>query len=166
MKALTLRHPWPFAICHLGKRIENRPRAWRCLIGQRFAIHGGAEPRGKHWSLHCQQCEELVDRFGIPVGFDSFSRTALGAALQHIVDRNLDELRKVLTPRVMVMEGIVATAICHEIVTESDDPWFEGPNGIVLRDVIVLPTPIPCKGAQGLWTVPADVLAQIESEAV
>jgi len=43
------------------------------------------------------------------------------------------------------------------VVTESADPWFVGPFGWVLSDVVVLPAPVPCRGAQGLWEVPADV---------
>ncbi len=40
--ALTLHRPWPWAIIHGSKRVENRswaPPAW--LIGQRLAIHAG-----------------------------------------------------------------------------------------------------------------------------
>jgi hypothetical protein len=48
-------------------------------------------------------------------------------------------------------------------VGASSNPWFFGPWGWVLRDIRPL-TPIPCKGAQGLWTPPADVLAAIEEQ--
>jgi len=42
MLALTLIQPWAWAICHAGKRIENRdwPPPAR-IIGQRIAIHAG-----------------------------------------------------------------------------------------------------------------------------
>ena len=35
-------------------------------------------------------------------------------------------------------------------------PWWIGPIGWVLTD-IALPEPVPCKGFQGLWNLPADV---------
>lgn len=42
MLALTLIQPWAWAICHAGKRIENRD--WKPaarVLGQRIAIHAG-----------------------------------------------------------------------------------------------------------------------------
>lgn len=42
MKSLTLYRPWPNAIAHHGKRIENR--TWAppgSIIGQQLAIHAG-----------------------------------------------------------------------------------------------------------------------------
>ena len=49
---------------------------------------------------------------------------------------------------------IIGVATITGCVTESDDPWFFGPYGWKLADVIALPEPIPCRGAQGLWDVP------------
>lgn len=147
MKALTLRHPWPFCICHWGKRIENR--VWRpkteLRIGDRFAIHGGRPPttRGNRAYVANLLNDDLVPRFGL---LDN------GALKQGSGFIGIDRF---------ILPGIVATAVLDSIVTESDDPWFEGPIGWVLRDVIVLPEPIPCKGAQGLWEVPKDVLERI-----
>ena len=47
MRALTLRQPWAWAICHAGKRIENRTWAPpRSVIGQRIAIHAGSGDDG------------------------------------------------------------------------------------------------------------------------
>ena len=44
-------------------------------------------------------------------------------------------------------------------------PWWFGPVGWILADVRPLATPVPCKGAQGLWVVPprieSIVLAQL-----
>jgi hypothetical protein len=52
MKSITLQRPWPFAITHLGKRIENRSWApWPALIGTRIAIHAGKtlDASGAEW---------------------------------------------------------------------------------------------------------------------
>lgn len=152
MKALTLRHPWAFAICYWGKRIENR-KWWPVTalkVGQRFAIHGALPPttRGNRQYV-LDTAKELIERFGFPPKLVEQYGGVKGAALEDLVIR-----------------GIVATAVLKEIVTKSDDPWFEGPIGWVLEDVRVLKTPIPCGGAQGLWTVPADVLSQIEQASL
>ena len=42
MRALTLWRPWTWAVCHAGKRIENRPwRPWLSVMGQEIALHAG-----------------------------------------------------------------------------------------------------------------------------
>jgi hypothetical protein len=43
-------------------------------------------------------------------------------------------------------------------------PWFSGPVGWILTDTITLPTPVPCVGRQGLWTVPTDIERQVRYE--
>jgi hypothetical protein len=144
MQALTLKHPWGFCVCRLGKRIENR--TWlppRSLIGQRFAIHGGKVPTSKaelKWIRDVYR--GLVRQHGEPT---------------YRVDGDLT-LRDVLS-----FTGIVATAVLSHTVTSSSDPWFDGTGyGWVLTDLIVLPEPIPISGKQGLWTVPRDVEERIE----
>lgn len=57
--------------------------------------------------------------------------------------------------------AIVATARVMGVVTASASPWFMGPYGWTLDDVIALPAPVPCRGAQGLWPVPPEVAAQV-----
>lgn len=151
MKALTLRHPWAFAIAHWNKRIENR--TWSpppSLLGQRFAIHGG-KPPGKADGYRLDSARvfgHLYNTYGHPKGFDEETTYR---ELMHIA---LNE-----------MSGIVATAIVNHTVRTSDDPWFDGSGyGWVLQDVIVLPDPIQCKGAQGLWTVPSDIEERLRGQ--
>lgn len=43
-------------------------------------------------------------------------------------------------------------------------PWFMGPYGWILDEVIALPSPVHCKGMQGLWTVPADIEALMRAQ--
>lgn len=57
--------------------------------------------------------------------------------------------------------AIVAVARLAGCVEESDDPWFSGPFGWVLDDVVKLPEPIPIKGAMGLWHLPRDIRPQL-----
>lgn len=58
---------------------------------------------------------------------------------------------------------IVAVAQLGAVVTSSDSPWFVGPFGWRLDNVVRLPSPVPCKGAQGLWQLPAGVLDQVRA---
>lgn len=138
MKALTLKHPWPWAICHLGKDIENR--TWKppaSLIGRYFAIHGGAVPRGRAF-------QEMSD---------------IGWALAD--DR---DMIPGVTVQDTIMPGIVAVVLLTGVVTASPSPWFEGPYGWCLGDLFVLPEPVACKGAQGLWDVPEGHVEEIRRQ--
>lgn len=43
---------------------------------------------------------------------------------------------------------------------QGEDPWWVGPVGWYFRDLVAI-EPVPCKGAQGLWSLPADVDASV-----
>lgn len=142
MLALTLQHPWPFAILHLGKRIANRrwePPAG--LIGNWFAIHGAVIPttRNARWEAF-SLAASLVDRF--------VAEDAERMRMQTDIFRSMD---------LVFPTGIIAVAKLGRVVEHSADPWFEGPFGWVLSDLVAMPKPIPCRGAQKLWTLPRDV---------
>lgn len=144
MKALTLRHPWPWAICRCGKNVENRTWVPAMRIGERFAIHGGRFPRvvnGKaSTSADAEYLQNIVfetksicDSFGVvgPVTLSMLSRYC----------------------------GIVALVTFGGVTRDPEDsPWHGGHLAWWLNDVEVLPEPIPIKGAQGLWTVPNGIL--------
>jgi hypothetical protein len=77
--------------------------------------------------------------------------------------------------RVPDLASLDYSAICGiarvvDIVTKSRSKWFWQPNdgsinfGWVLADITPLKKPIPCKGALGLWELPADVFRQIQRE--
>lgn len=57
--------------------------------------------------------------------------------------------------------AIVGVARLARVVTESDDPWFCGPFGWILEDVVALPEPLPCRGWQGVWKLPPDLFAEL-----
>lgn len=70
---------------------------------------------------------------------------------------------KMLAPKEDWRGGrIVATAKVTGWTVAAASKWaIDGQVHWCLRSVFVLPTPVPCKGAQGLWTVPEDVERQI-----
>ena len=142
MRALTLWRPWTWAVCHAGKRIENRPwRPWLSVMGQEIALHAG----------------KTYDRAG----------------RAFIVGRGYNPPASLGCP-----EGIVAVARVRAVFDRTDDAgtlarrglpdaqhqWFFGPFGWLLDDVRVLARPIQCRGAQGLWTMPPDVEAEINRQ--
>lgn len=58
--------------------------------------------------------------------------------------------------------GIVAIARFMGNVSSSDSPWFIGPIGWKLSDVVAIP-PVPCKGKIGLWLVSGDLLQSVRT---
>jgi hypothetical protein len=82
---------------------------------------------------------------------------------QKLDQRALLELRMrhVLPDDQLVHGAIVAVVTVAGVVTDFASPWFQGPFGWVLRDVVTLENPIPCGGSRGLWDLPAEVEAAL-----
>lgn len=132
LRGLTPWQPWAYAVCRLGKRIENRPWApWPAIIGQVIAIHAAAK----------------VDP----------------AEERRVADALAGRGLALPPPESLPRGAIVATARVVGCVRASADPWFFGPFGWQLADVVALPGPIACRGMQGLWPVPPDVAARVLS---
>lgn len=135
MYAVTLHSPWAFAVLFLGKPFENRTwRPYRIAVGQRIAIHGSVMPTGSARARAYVAYDRLIRDGLCPPGVP-FSRT--------------------------LMPGIVGTARLLGYETASSDPWFHGPYGWRLSDPITLPVPVPVRGGQRLWTVPAAAEAEV-----
>lgn len=147
MLALTLRHPWPFAILRLGKDVENRfwqPTPTQLPVGDWFAIHGGVKPAS-----------------------DAKLRATVGQA-HALIQRFQPELdRKILSWNEVILTGLVAIARFDGSVADHPSPWFERIDGNFAwtwSELFVLPEPIPCPGAQGLWKVPEEHVAAIRGQ--
>lgn len=52
-----------------------------------------------------------------------------------------------------------------DVTTDPHRYWLIGPYGWVLTDVVRLASPVPVRGAQKVWNLPADVAAQVEEQA-
>jgi hypothetical protein len=133
---LTLRGPWAWAITHLDKRIENR--TWRPKIdeGQYIAIHAG-----KGWDA---------------AGTSFIEAECMGGLLEGMVP-----------DRETCPTGIVAIARYGGIVKNVEidpGPWFIGPWGWILNDVVVLDQPIEHTGHQGLWPIDPLILPKVRNQ--
>ncbi|OCB56154.1 hypothetical protein A5722_14760 [Mycobacterium vulneris] len=142
MKALTVQQPWAWAIFH-GKLIENRTQLWS--YRGPLAIHAGAR-----WSDRGAESPLVADAWR-QAGGPLFEDMHMGAIL-----------------------GVVDLVDCHPDAG-CCQPWGESAyvehggrerrriTHLVLENPRPLPEPIPCKGALGLWTPPADIVAALKA---
>ena len=133
MKALTIYRPWTWAICHPGPRAKRvENRNW---TPPPWLI-------GTDLAIHAgkQYDDEEADRF-----------------ITSIIGE-----RPSACP-----QGIVAVARVTGFrnrdggTPHPDNPWFVGPVGWMIENVRVLPNPVPCRGAQGIWIVPTVVKIEV-----
>lgn len=152
--ALTLWRPWTAIVLVGPKFIENRPwKPPRELIGKRIAIHASKQFHEEGWL----RARDLLMKQGFDAKGDEFWRVAsvkmaiVGTA---VVDGYISHDQ--------VADSYVGSS--REIVKHITDPWFSGPVGWVLSDRRALERPVPCKGAQKLWTMPPDVREAVEAQ--
>jgi len=166
MKALTLWPEWAWAILYLGKRWENRPRLpefYGMRAGDWFCLHAGCSA-------------PTVDRIEA-LGF--MARAAGVTSRVSMVNNDFgrvygqqrfiyqDQPRRLSVSAPwrepwMPLGAIVAVCKLGVLRHGSDEPWCsENSWNWELAQVLSLGVPVACKGHQGGWNVPPDVLAQV-----
>lgn len=146
MKAITLWPEWAYAIWKLGKDGENRTwRLWDSLIGQPVAIHAGvkpvhAVPGSQRWAELCAFNDTLI-----AVGSSGTASFA-------------DPLRAHIVSIVVFGEP---TQSSRSKWAANDGQWFWP---VVKHNP--LRKPVKCKGAQGMWDVPAAVVEVMRAQRV
>jgi hypothetical protein len=147
VKALTLWRPWDQAILRSTKDIENRTWAFPAsMLGQRIALHAGQTYEVGDWPW--------PDGF-VPKPKDKAPAQAIVgvATLVGWLGPAVNGTRTTHGPR-------------DRMLAYANSPWFSGTRsegyGWVLGGRLAI-EPVPCRGAQGLWTVPAELLDVIET---
>jgi len=154
MRALTVRQPWAWAIIHGGKDVENRSRSLGPYRGP-VAIHAG---------LTDAVTDAEIDESALSVLYAWrrwWTETGMpGGQRGHII-------------------GVVDLVDVHECDWAVMDEermscclsrWAQYPpdadvwHHLVLANPRPLVLPIPWRGAQGLWRVPAELEAQIREQ--
>jgi hypothetical protein len=143
-KALTLRQPWAWCVTHQTKRTENRtwePKGdWRGPL----ALHAGK-------TLTNQDLAALQDApgaAGIPTPRRGDLTLGAVVALARLAD-------------VHVADADTCQGDCLEWGQFPARPGTKPLYHWCFADVTVLKRPVPCTGALGLWTLPADVAAAV-----
>lgn len=153
LSALTLWPEWVWAIHKLDKRVENR--TWKIPSGRWFALHAGAHVGGRKGSVAEAEGWEGVRAMATRAGWVAPAplwRVHALAKHGRIIQRD---------PKAPLTSMIHGLFRVRGYVTGDNGSWHvPGQVGNVL-DYVPLAEPIPCKGAQGLWTVPADVVERM-----
>jgi hypothetical protein len=143
IKGLTVSQPWASKIGE--KWVENR--GWFTKYRGWLGLHAG---KGTQYMPL-----EAMRAAGLPVGcFVSVAR------LRACVEIGV------------VRENAARPAVAKSFVPGTSRTWgevarhefTEGPWCWILSDVFKLPEPIACNGAQGLWTIPDDVVAKLRAQ--
>lgn len=109
MKALSIRQPWAWLICHGGKDIENRE--WRSSFRGPVLIHASKTMTRADY----EACALFIAGMERPWRMPAY-----------------DILRK-------ECGGIVGQATIVDCLTASDSRWFCGPYGFQLTEATPLP---------------------------
>ena len=162
MRALTLTQPWAGLVASGIKLVENRPRrAPATLIGQRFAIHASRaidedvyarimDIDSDHRLTKLDYGDGMIAQV-IPTDARWYRLSRITSAVIAVatLDREVHTSGPDNCP--LEADGSVAVDLAGQY------RWFFGPIGYVLRDVVALPTPVPCKGALGFWSLSDEV---------
>lgn len=152
MKAITLWQPYASLVALGAKPYETRswPTAYRGLL----AIHAA-----KRWtndlafctsSLPCSLIKRLLAEYDWHLLARMGTTLPLGAV---VAVATLDTIERTEEVRGWLSPARGATG------DFSDDRWAWR-----LSNVLRLPEPVPCRGAQGLWTLPPSVLERVEAQ--
>jgi hypothetical protein len=169
---LTVQQPWAWAIVHGGKDVENRTQAWgyrgplAIHAGQRWSSRGEHSPlvAAAYFDARQRQGWLVMDREGAPrraaeVGLGRFVDEGQFGAIVGVVDLVDAHLAETCVDA----DGATCSAWAESSYAEHGGRTRRDPVHLVLENPRPLAEPIPCRGALGLWTPPAQVLAELEA---
>lgn len=137
MKAITIHAPWAWAIATGHKRIENR--SWRAKHRGQLAIVAGKSRESD------AEADALFAQLGIETP-EEFARGAIVA----VVD--------------LVDVHEYAAGGLFDVHDLHDDAFACGPFCFELANVRRLREPVPFRGNFSIFNLPADVVAQVETQ--
>lgn len=142
---LTLHQPWCHWMATGVKRIENRdwpPPKW--MVGRHIALHAG----------------KTYDDAGADFIAENFPELVPPATYVHGAVIAVARIALVIEKERPSFEQTIAESA--ELLTKQDLRWFFGAFGWLLVDAVQI-EPVPCRGMQKLWNLPADVLEKVRA---
>lgn len=150
MRALTIWQPWASFLALGYKRIETR--SWRQLVmpGEVIAIHAAKRPEpDRLYGPEYKARQAVQNSYGWEAGAKAFPLGAVVALC------TFDRIVGVAAPDI--------AALSRRELALGD--FSEGRYGWRVGSLAAMQEPIPCKGAQRLWTLPADVTNEAIQQA-
>lgn len=145
LAALTIHQPWASAIAAGVKPIENRTfEPPSSVFGSRLAIHAGKRIDGDG-ILACKELGFEIAPDDMPISAIIAVATVIGWV------------------GTLGYDGL-ALGRADDRARWRKNPWFNPrPENIgwILDDVIALPTPVPCRGFQGVWWAAPEIVDQV-----
>lgn len=148
LPGLSFWRPWTDAILRGPKRCENR--SWappKTILGKLIALHATARYDAGDWPM--------PGGWKPPTKADSRSDDVPRRPC-----RSSEPRARQRRARSQRCPSASSAKYADRIGTLDRDPWWAGPVGWLLDDVTAI-DPVPCKGAQGLWTVPPAIAAEV-----
>ncbi len=170
MKALTLTQPWATAVALGSKCIETR--SWRTSYVGPIAIHA-AKGYSVYDLLHKASCWNWIGalwqtgvRFGNGPKFEAVLPFGAVVAVAFLADcRPTDSFTQAeLDRRRAPTDSTHSIANLYTWTERQMGDFSLGRYGFVLRDVVALETPVPVKGFQRIWNLPAGAVAAIDEQ--
>ncbi|MGH9462246.1 MAG: DUF4326 domain-containing protein [Vicinamibacteria bacterium] len=174
MKALTLMEPWGYAHVHLGKRVENR--TWR-IPRERYALHSGKSVDHDGTSY--------IESLGLRIDWSKVVPSAVFAVCDIVKLVEIDAEKKMTGLHQALLFDVLENVdhggrlddmgavepgqpLGHLSIPEDQRKWAFGPWAHLYdsRTFRILPNPVPCKGAQGLWQLPSPVWQAVLEQLV
>ncbi|MDE3077782.1 MAG: hypothetical protein KGJ86_20365 [Chloroflexota bacterium] len=163
--ALTIRQPWAWAIEH-GKHVENR--SWEVTFRGPLWLHAGARSR---WDPDGAEFRPLRNAWGrwlaseVPgwAGLPS-SDVLLGRRTTLMPFGAVAALAEV-TGCHHARDCEARTVTISSTAVPTCSPWaVRGQYHWLLANVRPLASPVPCRGALGLWRLPEDIEQQARTQ--
>lgn len=162
MKAITLWQPWASLVAIGAKQIETR--SWATPYRGTLAIHAALKFPDEAKALVATQpfLSSLEKITPNSEGFRDLPRGVIVAVCELVQCLSIPTMRGRYPFNHPKLDTIA--------LLPPDSPEYDfgdytpGRFAWMLAQVRVLHEPIPCRGYQQLWDVPADVLAQIEAQ--
>ncbi len=154
--ALTIRHPFAYATAAGWKPIENKDtRPPLARIGELIGIHAGLKwarasdlpSWAKSYEMPRPDDKRLV--YGALIGV---------ARLVGVVQRYPIKRETAEGPADFgIFHGRSVSSPLNQATCARIRPWWRGPWGWLWEEAVLLPEPIPMRGQQGVWRIPADL---------
>ena len=171
-KAITIRDPWAQAIIHGPKRVENRGQRLRKMLGERVAVHVSKTVDTEAW----YQLDENryfpgdLPKYMAAQDFHHPGQIIGSVRLVGWFENNLGPMFGEFEMEVLpdttwwkrVAESMQA-GVAHGLdrYAVENNPWFQGPVGWLLDDVIEY-RPVEARGMPGFWTIDEEIREKLE----